>query len=269
MYVSFERHSLKGAEREKGGLKMKKLLFAGFTFVFVLTLSFGMANALTSANGKKLSGPHYQFNLIGHPKSISGDYSNGRAIMIPLKTTNNDPLPCDDFADGVEVTDHEAPAFEHNYTAPKGVKLVFTPAQDFAIVDRDGTDGDAEVEIAIVDPNSDDPDDRVLAVDVYLRILGKPNQCMRIDGYADDATQSLWFWSGRVDLKRKVGQSTFVKVNELFNVWWCEVDDGGSCVAGTEVELSVFDSSFTNYFWDIQNKAVRNVQVRLYPVTSP
>jgi hypothetical protein len=248
---------------------MKKLLCAGFTFVFVLTLSLGMAIALTSSDGKKLSGPHYQFNLIGHPKSISGDDSNGRAIMIPLKTTNNEPLPCEEFSDGVEVTDDVVPTFEDNYKAPKGVKLVFTPAADFAIVDRDGTDGYAEVEIpTVADSNGDDPDDRVLAVDVYLRILGKPNQCMRINGYADDATQSLWFWSGRVDLKRKAGQSTFVKVNELFNFWWCAVDDNGNCMAGTEVELSVFDSSFANYFWDVQNNGVRNVQVRLYPITS-
>lgn len=248
---------------------MKKLLCSGLTFVFVLVVSFGMANALTSSTGEKLSGPHYQFNLIGHPKSISGDYSNGRAIMIPLKTTNSDPLPCGEFADGVDVTNDTKDTLQYYNLEPnKGAKLVFTPAADFAIVDRDGTDGYAEVEIPIVDPNSDDPNDRVLAVDVYVRILGKPNQCMRIDGYASDDTQGLWFWSGRVELKRKAGQSTFVKVNDLFNVWWCAEGDNGGCEAGTEVELSVFDSSFADYFWDIQNNGVRNVQVRLYPVAS-
>ena len=92
---------------------------------------------------------------------------------------------------------------------------------------------------------------------------------MRINGYADDTDQSLWFWSGRVELKRKAGQSTFVKVNDLFDVWWCEVGIDGDCVTGTTKELSVFDSSFANYFWDIQNNGVRNVQVRLYPIASP
>lgn len=249
---------------------MKKFLCPGLTFVFVLVVSFGMANALTSSTGEKLSGPHYQVNLIGHPKSISGDYSNGRAIMIPLKTTNNDPLPCGEFADGVNVTNDTMETLEYSNAEPaKGAKLVFTPADDFAIVDRDGTDGYAEVEIpTVMDTNGDNQNDRVLAVDVYIRILGKPNQCMRIDGYASDDTQGLWFWSGRVELKRKAGQSTFVKVNDLFNVWWCEDDGTGSCVADTEVELSVFDSSFASYFWDVQNNGVRNVQVRFYPVTS-
>ena len=250
---------------------MKKLLCSGLTFVFVVVVSFGMANALTSSTGEKLSGPHYQINLIGHPKSISGDYSNGRAIMIPLKTTNNDSLPCVGFADGADVTNDTKETLEYQNVEPtKGAKLVFTPAEDFAIVDRDGTDGYAEVEIpTVVDLNGDDPNDRILAVDVYLRILGKPNQCMRINGYADNTDQSLWFWSGRVELKRKAGQSTFVKVNDLFNVWWCEDDGTGACVSNTEVELSVFDSSFASYFWDVQNNGVRNVQVRFYPVTSP
>ena len=184
---------------------MKKLLCSGLTFVFVVVVSFGMANALTSSTGEKLSGPHYQINLIGHPKSISGDYSNGRAIMIPLKTTNNDSLPCVGFADGADVTNDTKETLEYQNVEPtKGAKLVFTPAEDFAIVDRDGTDGYAEVEIpTVVDLNGDDPNDRILAVDVYLRILGKPNQCMRINGYADNTDQSLWFWSGRVELKRK------------------------------------------------------------------
>lgn len=250
---------------------MKKLLCSGLTFVFVLVVSFGMANALTSSTGEKLSGPHYQINLIGHPQSISGDYSNGRAIMIPLVTTPNDPLPCGEFADGVTVTDDTADSLAYyNLEPAKGAKLVFTPAEDFAIVDRDGTDGYAEIEIpTVIDTNGDDPNDRVLAVDVYVRILGKPNRCMRINGYADDMDQSLWFWSGRVELKRKTGQSTFVKVNNLFNVWWCEVGDDGDCVGGTTQELSVFDSSFANYFWDVQNNGVRNVQVRFYPITSP
>jgi len=243
-------------------MKMKKLLYLGLTFIFLLTLSFGIANALTSSTGEKLSGPHFQINLIGHPKSISGDFSNGRAIMIPLITKPNDPLPCGKFADGVTVTDDTEVTLE-NSEPTKGAKLVFTPAEDFAIVDRDGTDNYAEIEVPILDPDGD----RVFAVDVYVRILGKPNQCMRINGYADDMDQSLWFWSGRVELKRKAGQSTFVKVNDLFDVWWCEVDDNGDCLAGKTEELSVFDSSFANYFWDIQNNGVRNVQVRFYPIT--
>ena len=72
-----------------------------------------------------------------------------------------------------------------------------------------------------------------------------------------------------MELKRKAGQSTFVEVNDLFNVWWCEEDENGGCKAGTEVELSVFDVSFADYFWDVQNNGVRNVQVRLYPIASP
>ena len=69
-----------------------------------------------------------------------------------------------------------------------------------------------------------------------------------------------------MDLNRKTGKATWVKVNYLFDVFWCDVDPiTNLCVAGTTEELSVFNDVFENYFWSILNNGTRLVQVRLYP----
>jgi len=208
----------------------------------------------TTGNGTT-SGAHYQFNLIGSPKGISGDDSNGRSIMVPLKNaTGPNQIVCE--ADQYVLSDDLAPTFSDQ--VPTGAKIYFEPSNTFEIVDRDATDGEARIKV----PVSGDQ----ITFDIYLRVLGKPNTCMDIDAYAFDADQSLYFWAGSVDVNRKAGRSTFVKVNYLFDVWFCQVDPAtGQCVAGTSQELSVFNNVFESYFWNILNNGTRIVQVRLYP----
>ncbi len=208
----------------------------------------------TTGNGA-LSGPHYQFNLIGSPKGISGDTSNGRAIMVPLKNaTGPNQIVCE--ADQYVLTDDIAPTFTDQ--APTGARLYFQPSNTFEIVDRDATDGAATIKVPVTGDQ--------VTFDIFLRVLGKPHTCMDIDAYAVDLDQGLYFWAGSVDVNRKAGKSTFVKVNYLFDVWFCQVDPvTHACTAGTSQELSVFNNVFESYFWNILNDGTRIVQVRLYP----
>jgi hypothetical protein len=55
-----------------------------------------------------------------------------------------------------------------------------------------------------------------------------------------------------------------LKVNDLFDVYFCEVDEFGNCIDGTTAELSVFNNVFEDYFWNILNDGTRIVQARLY-----
>ena len=203
----------------------------------------------------KLSGPHYQFNLIGSKNGTSGDTSGGRAIMIPLKNaTGPDQIVCE--ADQYVLADDLSPTWTD--AQPTGAKLYFLPSNTFEIVDRDATDGSATIKV----PVSGDQ----ITFDIYLRVLGKPNTCMDIDAYALDSLQQLYLWAGSVDVNRKAGRSTYVKVNYLFDVWFCQVDPlTGACTAGSAEELSVFNNVFSSYFWNILNDGTRVVQVRLYP----
>jgi hypothetical protein len=213
--------------------KMKKI---ALIFSLILLLGVGVAFALESQDGTKLYGPHYQFNIIGHPKNvecIGGDDSNGRAIMVPLKTTPGPSElqctpPAGEYPDPQNVfVDDTGP----NWTtqAPTGARIYFKCGDSFEILDRDACDSSGakiQVECTMApDPLNPAGTQNVIAYDVYMRVLGKPSTCMNITGFAyqSDELHQLWFQTGTVYLNRSGGKSTFVKVTDLFDVWWCDV----------------------------------------------
>jgi hypothetical protein len=277
---------------------MKKTLDICLAGVFLLTLSLGSAHAFKLQDGTNINGRHWELNIVGHPTNISGDNSNGHAIMVPLdtkKTKGNDQweLVCPEDKDARFVDDQD-PTY---YSAPAGgVKIYFEASGDpnvLTIVDRDATDGEAR--ILIPSTVGDNPmydaaaceacgglngqearfcEDKycsqtqdVIAVNVYVRVRGKPNTCMNINAFAYDAYQQLYFWSGRIELARKRGKGTWVTVDDIFNVHWCDTFNT-TCGENDISQLSVFHDVFENYFWDILNDGTRLVQVRLYPVTN-
>lgn len=227
--------------------------------MLLAVVSPAFAGNSSTGNGAP-SGAHFQFNIIGHPKGISGDDSSGRAIMVPLKNaTGPNSITCE--PQQVILTDDLSPTFTNQ--APTGARLYFVAGDHFEIIDRDATDANGAT--IMVPVQNVGTVGATFTYDVFIRVLGKPLTCMDINAFAFDADQSLWFWAGSVDLNRQKGQSTFVKVNELFNVFFCTVDTStGLCVSGTTQELSVFSNVFDNYFWNILNNGTRNVQVRIY-----
>jgi len=243
---------------------MKKLAVVSTVLALFLLVGLGSAFAGTLADNGKLKGPHWQFNIIGHPNNnFSGDNSNGRTIMVPLKTDNGPTeLVCD--ADGVRIVDDLVPTYKTSVMG--GVRLYFEVSNaisTFEIADRDALDGTAKI---LVPESMLDPATKDINFDIYIRALGKPNTCMNINAYAFDLDQNLYFWAGSAYISRKTGKSVFVKANELFDVNFCQVDTTTNlCIAGTSIELSVFNDVFEEYFWQILNDGSRNVQVRIYP----
>jgi hypothetical protein len=240
---------------------MKKLVLPIVTLC-ILSLGCGIAFAGNLSTGGTLSGKHYTINLIGHKNAYNGngDTSNGSTIFIPLKTTNNSTsFACEEVGSNnqVQFIDDQLPTFT-NVEPANGVRINFKAGTSFDITDRDATDGSAEVVVPVAGAG------KYITYDVYMRVLGKPNTCMDIDGYAYDQQQGMWFLSGHVDVNRTTGKSTFVKVTDLFDVWFCNVV-AGVCDPATVREISVFDDVFDGYFWQIQNDGTRLVQIRLYP----
>lgn len=233
--------------RKSIGLNVTVLVI---TAVFSIGTAFA-GKAITGSGAP--SGPHWNINIIGHPKGgIGGDYSSGHSIMIPLRNVaSRGDLVCD--VDGVQLVDDIAPKWETS--EPTGAKIYFVPGDHFEIIDRDATDSDGATIMVPVDPATGD-----IKFDVYMRVLGKPNQCMNIKAYAYDLEQNLWFLAGTVYVSRKTGKSTFVRANDLFRVWFCLVAD----CSNTASNLSVFNDVFESYFWSILNDGTRLVQVRLY-----
>jgi len=242
---------------------MRKTAVLSVALAFVLVLGLGPAFAGNAAGGVKLSGPHFQFNLIGHPNnSFSGDYSNGRSIMVPLRNVESrSELTCP--ADNVTIVDDQGPPTTSSEIVG-GTRLYFTlnpdqTAANWEISDRDALDGRAEILV----PLSALGTNNAINFDIYIRALGKPNTCMNINAYAYDAGGQLFYYAGSAYISRQKGRSVFVKANNLFDVEFCTEVVGGVCVGGYEV--SVFADFFEEYFWQILNDGSRNVQVRIYP----
>lgn len=210
------------------------------------------------------SGFHYSVNLIGVTRSDQlpdgGEGSGGSAIFIPLQTTTApDSVICTDTSNNQTWFIEDTEAEWVNTKPAGGAKIYFTPTttEKFAILDRDATDSDgAEIRV----PVSDDGD-RYIELDLYVRVLGKPGGCAEIQGWAEDVQQNAWFWSGTIALDRKTGKSTFIKATDIFDVHYCDITD---CIATTQ-ELSVFNSLFEDYFWEILNDGTRLVQMRFFP----
>jgi hypothetical protein len=186
--------------------------------------------------------------------------------MIPLKNANGKDQPSIDCEnEQATVEDDTEPTYN---LAPTGARIYFVQGDTFEILDRDATDGNgAKIQIptAMILNEATAQEEAVITVDIYMRVLGKPLKCIDIRGLAYDATQNLYFWAGTVHLNRKRGKSSFISANELFNVQYCQVDElNGGCLEDTEVNVSVFNSVFQDYFWDILNDGTRLVQVRLY-----
>lgn len=265
---------------------MKKLLT--FTLVFALTLTLGYGVALAdkpikddsyyAGNGAP-SGPHYNVNIIGHPKGndatvddvLGGNAANsgGSALFIPLRTTKSPGIKetfCTDD-DGVqtEFVDEDGPTF--TTMEPDGkTRIYFTPGDKFQIVDRDATDGSAEIIIPV------DESDWV-TVDLYVRVLGKPGGCAEILGYAfEDGGGAnpvdLWWYSGTIKLDRETGKSVFEKATDIFEVDYCLVEgdgaEGWQCIEHSETSMSVFSDVFSEYFWEVNNYNTRLIQMRFY-----
>ena len=249
----------------------KAIGFNVAALVIVMVLTSGTAFA---GNGIPISGPHWNINFIGHPKAYkgSGDDSSGHSIMIPLRNVSGpQSLKCD--VDGVNFLDDVYPP-EVTAAPTSGARIFFEGGDTFAIIDRDATDGEAR----IVLPVNTFLATKDLKFQAYLRVLGKPNKynpvtpegtvaCMNINAYVQDALDSsMWYSTGTVTLVRGKGKSSFVRVTDLFAIWFCTEWDSTHTTCLATTNLSVFADQFSAYFWQILNDGTRLVQMRIYPV---
>ncbi len=241
----------------------KAIGFNAGVLVIAMVFISGTAFAGNTATGNAApSGPHWNVNFIGHPKDYkgSGEDSSGHSIIIPLRNVQSRAaLVCN--VGGVNFVDDVYPP-EATAAPTSGARIYFQGGDTFAILDRDATDGEARIQLP-VDMNSTTKE---LKFQAYMRVLGKPNACMNINAYVQDALDSTtWYSTGTVTLFRDKGKQTFVRVTDLFAIWFCtEWDSTHTTCLNTE-NLSVFADQFSAYFWQILNDGTRLVQVRFYP----
>jgi hypothetical protein len=203
---------------------MKSLIIA------VVVVSLTTAYAFAGVGNEMPSGPHYNLNIIGSKYEKDIGQSMGHTLFVKLRGKT---------------------------------RIYMTQATDgqFVVVDRDGTDGTAEFNIA---PGH---------YDVYARALGKPGGEVHIESWGefeDDEDVKL-FKLGEVDLSREKKKPVTVNINELFyvTVTLCvDYDEvGGVCNEYvTYTNEWVFDiAELLEYYWEYYNTDLKLLQVRFYP----
>lgn len=138
----------------------------------------------------KLSGAHYDLNIIGVPQTKSADMTgdNGHRIFVPLvgKTTI-------DLAQG-----------------------------DFKVLDANGTDGTAQFQL----PNPDPDGDGTTSYSVFARALGKPGGSSKTTTCFTDTTGTYCSVYNMV-LTRSKGGSTWTNVSQELLYVYVDTDGDG------------------------------------------
>lgn len=176
----------------------------------------------------KLSGAHYNLNIIGVPKdktaSMTGN--NGHRIFAKLegKTTI-------------------------------GLKQGTT----FNVIDANGTDGSATFQL----PNPDPDNDGTTAYSVYARALGKPGGKSSTTTCFTDATGETYCSVYSMVLVREGGKSSFTNVSQQLLYTYVDTDGDGKVE-----RYPLFSDATSSYFWDYDNQGLKLAQLRFYEVAS-
>jgi hypothetical protein len=219
---------------------MKKVI-AIVLAIAIISSGVGVAMAGNDGNGNGApSGAHFNLNIIGKDKEMDIDNcGNGHRIFVPLGDEKN----------------------------TKTARILLQEG-DFAVIDCDGTDGQARFQL----PNPDPGDGSMCtAYSVYIRPLGKPNGKAKMSTCATDPLTGEEVCSIEVvDLTRIAGKQKFTNVSkELLTICaeiCTEVDPvTGECIAWEWMRLYLFDPILQDYLWKYDNNGLKIAQLRFYP----
>ena len=234
---------------------MKKLIAVVLAIAMLASISGVVMASKPEPNpsnpvpGTDFNGPHYNLNILGKVGAMPGDYDNGsrHTIFIPLVTTW-ETNPC--LTTG---TEQPTPGWDRTVwdTYPaKGVSLrmAASPDGDFHVLDGNAID-DRKADFLI--PYAE------YGYDVFVSAKGKPAKegvyeaCMDIDAYYWDGDN--YEFIGHADVDRSTGKPQWQ------NVKWLLYDGN----------VPYFSDELEDYFWQLYNNGVRNMQVRFYPSPAP
>ena len=207
---------------------MKKTIMIAATLILAsMIIMPGFAAAAETGNGAP-SGAHYNLNIIGVPKEKNGDGvmdNNGHRIFVKLW--------------GVDT------------------KIMLVKGDSFNVIDSDGTDGRATLQL--MDPYPGETTTSVYRI--FVRALGKPGGSMGMTSGFVDEFGNYWYSLESVNLTRTAGQSKFTdKTLELTTIYVDITDDG----VYNPIRYYLFDNALWSYFWDYDNSGLKLLQIRIY-----
>lgn len=192
------------------------------------------------------SGQHYTLNIIGMEKSKNADMNaTGSAMFVKLDRT------------GTTVTTK--------------IMLTESTTGEFAITDKDGTDGVAGYTLPA--PGS---------YEIYVRAVGTPGGSAKVttcaegyvvatDSIADEVCSTenkVYTHSGRPKFENVTTQMTTILISEATDEAAYLACGGTDTLDNTGTErVELFDDCLYNYFWKYDNSGLRILQVRIYPTS--
>ncbi len=205
------------------------------TFLIALMFSsLHVAPVLAGSTGNGApSGPHFNLNILGMPKAKNvspDDYANdGHRIFVPLEGQ---------------------------------AKITLVAGADFQVVDYDGTDGNAKLQL--VDPFPEGVEGTTAVYKIFVRALGKPGGTANITSGFVDEFGNQWLSLETVTVTRTKGRSVFSdKTLELTTIYVDITDDG----MDNPVRYRLFDNALWEYFWQYDNAGLKLMQIRFYMVS--
>jgi hypothetical protein len=192
---------------------------------------------VTAATGNGApSGAHYTLNIIGAPKSKNPDMggAGGNVIFVNLGTK-----------DGAAVT-------------TKILLEQSASAGEFAVVDKNGTDGEAKFSLPAPGGYT-----------VWARALGTPYGRAKITTCATDVTGTVAdgdICSTQNEVfVRGTGKSSFRNVTTaLTTISLDPLADADAVTACGGTTVGLFDPCLQGYFWQYDNNGLKLLQVRFY-----
>ena len=236
----------------------------------------GVSAANSATGNGAMSGQHFTLNIIGQ-KNVKNmpDGLSGHVIFCPMN--KGDALAC---------------------------RIYLAEGADFAVLDKDGTDGVArfmlpnpyaDIEDDVTDETAADAEYRI-----YVRVLGKPGGsgsmktglCETVENGSVEAgdvcidDENTWWSATNVTLashnpsNKANPRQKFVDVThelttvDLSNYYLC-----GSTMEQKCGHVGLFDDDPFNlgenvetrdflYFWDLVNNNMKTIQLRFYPVSA-
>ncbi len=207
---------------------MKNKLVMAIAALAILAAAVIVPNAMATGNGAE-SGSHYNLNIIGVPKEKQGNFAND--------------------------TDHDAG--KRIFVKLWGdTKIWLSAGETFDVIDPDGTDGSASLQL--IDPYPGEA--TTSTYKIYVRALGKPGPWANLTSGFVDENGNYWYSLETINLTHEAGKPPKFsdKTLELTTIY---VDFDGD---GTPERYNLFDNEMWDYFWDYDNYGLKLVQLRFY-----
>jgi hypothetical protein len=242
-------------------------------FVTLVVLALGTSSLL--AQDIKLSGAHYNLNIIGVEKGKTADMQDSERHTIFVGLGSPPKVPGQTDAGTVETRIYLVPAHDASFRVCDGNGFD-------AAVDCEGNQKSTDGAVFQLPCNTNLPDDQdffvpcdtsiaaATAYSVFARALAKPGgQAIITTCATDEQTGETVCSTESVLLVRATGKSLWQNVTKELTsiVTFCTEDLNfgvANCDAGDSIRISLFAGDLEEWFWKYQNNGLRLAQIRFY-----